>query len=298
MATASTFTVVDQTTDAGFRAWISGQINTSTVTRPSGASTSAGYTIWQFNDALQSTRPIYIKLEFGTGVSQSSPLMWLSTSTGTDGAGTLSATGLTTRYAIVNPNGVNSTTTQYYSRFCYNSTYGFLGMSWKIGALYSSANDNMGAMIVGRSNDASGVVTGDAVFTLTGGATNSTLAYGSVQVYSWLTSTVYPTSGTSTPIAMNGWAIWPFSPTATNNAAGNFQVTPGLIFTPNIQFTTLMGLCKMSEINLNASFSTALIGSTSLNYLNIGGPPGINTVIVTPSATYTADQLGVFMLWQ
>jgi hypothetical protein len=110
MTTASTLTPFDQTTDAGFRAWVSsiitqlaavgltqtsdtGQINTSTVTRPGSGNTSAGYTIWQFNDSLQGTSPIYFKLEFGSGSAAANPQMWVTVGTGTNGAGTINATG-------------------------------------------------------------------------------------------------------------------------------------------------------------------------------------------------------------
>ena len=92
-------------TDAAFRTWGSaissalttigltntsdtGQINWTTVTRPT-ANTMAGYEIWRFNDTLQSTRPIFIKLEYGTGSNVLYPHMVASIGTGSDGAGTL-----------------------------------------------------------------------------------------------------------------------------------------------------------------------------------------------------------------
>lgn len=97
-----------QGTDAAFRAWGSGisallaaaglvqtadtgQINWATVTRPTLANTSQGYEIWRFPDALQATRPIFLKIEYGSGTNSGVPQMWVTVGTATDGAGTLSA---------------------------------------------------------------------------------------------------------------------------------------------------------------------------------------------------------------
>jgi hypothetical protein len=68
--------------DATFRAWGSGiaaqiaamglvqtsdtgQINWVTVARPA-LNTIAGYEIWRFNDALQATKPVFIRIDYGT----------------------------------------------------------------------------------------------------------------------------------------------------------------------------------------------------------------------------------------
>lgn len=95
-----------QGTDAGFRAWVAeaeqmledcglvrtadtGQINTATVVRPAGANSKAGYSMWRFNDSLQATVPIFFRIDYGTGQSQTVPSMWLRVGTGSDGTGSL-----------------------------------------------------------------------------------------------------------------------------------------------------------------------------------------------------------------
>lgn len=101
---------IQSTTDAEFRTWVSnvhamivaaglvntsdtGQIDTSTVARPVGTAI-AGYKIYRFNDALQATSPIYIKVGFAsnstTGTSYL-PCLYVSVGSGTDGAMTLSS---------------------------------------------------------------------------------------------------------------------------------------------------------------------------------------------------------------
>lgn len=70
-----------------------GQINLSTATRPT-VGNSGGYEIWRFNDSLQSTAPIFFKIEYGSvAFLVSNPQIWLTVGTGSDGAGTITATG-------------------------------------------------------------------------------------------------------------------------------------------------------------------------------------------------------------
>jgi hypothetical protein len=90
-----------------------GQINwtTTTVTATSSAQTF-GYEIWRFNDTLQATRPIFIKVIYGTTNNGTTyPRFALFVGTGTDGAGNLTGLQLTARSdmaslssALGNPN--------------------------------------------------------------------------------------------------------------------------------------------------------------------------------------------------
>ena len=100
-----------QSSDAEFRAWgkaisdaltaigipktgDAGQIDWSSVAAPAAGSTVKGYEIRQFNDTLQASKPILIKLEFGSATSATVPSLWITIGTATDNAGNL--TGLTT----------------------------------------------------------------------------------------------------------------------------------------------------------------------------------------------------------
>lgn len=94
-------------TDADFRSWAqgvhdkivgvglvqtadTGQINFSTVTKPGAANTAAGYAIYRFDDALQATLPVFIKMEYGTGGAVDRPGTWITVGSSTNGSGTLS----------------------------------------------------------------------------------------------------------------------------------------------------------------------------------------------------------------
>lgn len=93
-------------TDADFRAWVSafiqgwkaaglvqtadtGQINVTTIARPV-ALGDVGYAIFRFDDDLQATAPIFIKISFGSNSAQgTSPRVMLSVGKTTNGAGVL-----------------------------------------------------------------------------------------------------------------------------------------------------------------------------------------------------------------
>lgn len=95
-----------QSTDDEFRAWGSaistglaelglvqtadtGQINWTTVARPTTTNQSMGYEIWRFNDALQTTTPVFFKLEYGSGSSTTLPGIWLTVGQASNGSGTV-----------------------------------------------------------------------------------------------------------------------------------------------------------------------------------------------------------------
>lgn len=96
-----------QTNDAEFRAWGStissgltsvgmiktsdtGQINWTSVARPTTASESMGYEIWRFNDTLQPSAPIFFKIEYGSASGGAGrPAIWLTVGTGSNGSGTI-----------------------------------------------------------------------------------------------------------------------------------------------------------------------------------------------------------------
>jgi hypothetical protein len=102
-------------TDAGFRTWAqkihdaltaigltqtadTGQINLSTVTRPGSNDTAGGYEIWRFNDTLQATYPIFIKIEYGMNtVASNQPSLWITVGTGSNGSGTISGNPIARR---------------------------------------------------------------------------------------------------------------------------------------------------------------------------------------------------------
>lgn len=122
---------VNMASDATFRSWGStwstnlaalgwvktsdtGQINWTTVTKPTLANTVAGYEIWRMNDSLQATAPVFLKIEYGTGPSATYSSLWFSIGFSTDGAGNLTSTNQSTRTQIYT---TQNTTTSYTWKF-------------------------------------------------------------------------------------------------------------------------------------------------------------------------------------
>jgi hypothetical protein len=109
MPTRTFSTVLYNGTDADFRAWVqgildslqgmteaiiqtadTGQIADPVVAVRPALGVSAGYAIFRTNDSQHSAYPLYFKFEFGSGTTaQTFAGMWVTIGTGTDGAGNI-----------------------------------------------------------------------------------------------------------------------------------------------------------------------------------------------------------------
>lgn len=314
MTIATTNTPSDQSSDAAFRIWIAevitqllavgltqtadtGQINTTTVTRPAVTNTSGGYVIFRFNDAAQATAPVFFKLEFGSGnPAPASPTMWITVGGGSNGSGTLTGLVMTRVSVCVNSTGPNNIATPVVSRFCYNTTAGFLGMVWKINSIFLASNRSAGGFFIYRSADSTGVVTTESVHLITNssvaGATN---AISFMQVISYLNSTVYNTGTWPT----GQWGTWPLGLAASLFST---QASVGPVF----QFTPVPGITPWAALALNSEFPignttvTALVGATTHTFLSVGSPFGnsTQTALAYTVDPATAGSLTVAMLWE
>lgn len=304
--TASTAAVLDHSGTTGFRAWVAeiiaqllsvgltqtadtGQINTSTVTIP-GVSTSAGYAIFSFNDSAQATTPVFFKIEFGTGGNTTSPDIWITVGTGSNGSGTIN--GVVMTRVNCGTGAIISTTTAYNSRYVYNPTMGFCAVIFKIGSTVG-ANMSMSGFVIFRSTDSAGAVTTDSVMLITNSASAAASNSAKMQVLSHLTGTAYNTVNPIADGSMHG--SMPFSATATF-FSGNGQV--GFIYqaTPILGIYACMAVGLLSEIGLNSTTVLALIGATTHTFLNVGMAFGSTvTSILGISGTST---FGYLILWE
>ncbi len=174
MTTSTYNTVLAHGSDAEFRAWglelhnalvavglvntaDTGQIDFATVVRPA-ANTAGGYKMYRFDDSLQATAPIFIKIEYGTGSAVANPMAWITVGISTNGAGTLGATLLTTRNTFFRTSAPLSAVITYPTFVC--SIAGYVGLGFKRGAL---TLQGYGGFHVCRSCDASGAPNADGV---------------------------------------------------------------------------------------------------------------------------------------
>lgn len=191
MATFTTAFSLTQTTDALFRVWGSGfaaawaalgwvqtgdtgQINWLTVTRPLAANTKMGYEIWRFNDALQATSPVFVRIDYGSGSATNNPRMWLTWGTGTDGAGNMNPGSLET-FTIGRAGSDTTVRTAYFS--------GGTGRGCFFTGLNVAASVGCFGFGVERTKDAAGADTGDGLLLIYGEGVPSTATTWRQQYY-------------------------------------------------------------------------------------------------------------------
>lgn len=133
-----------------------GQVNWATVTVP--ATSAYVYEIWRFNDAAQATKPLFIKVEYGTGTVSGRVNLRLSASSGSDGAGTLSGS----IYLQPSTFGSNPTASSTeYPSYASGDGSSVNIILWPA----TSTTNSMGGFTISRSCGTSGAyTTGAAVF--------------------------------------------------------------------------------------------------------------------------------------
>jgi len=83
-----------------------GQIVWSTIAAPAAANVVCGYEIWQMQDALQATAPVFVKIEYGSGTAQTNPFVATTIGSGSTGDGRLTGI-LSARFILNCSNGAN-----------------------------------------------------------------------------------------------------------------------------------------------------------------------------------------------
>jgi hypothetical protein len=272
MATHTTVSRIRHDSDATFQEWVSentaafaaaglvqtadtGQINPGTATRPA-VNTSAGYQIWRFNDTLQGTFPIFIRVEYRTGSSATVPAMFMAVGTTTNGAGTLGGVTYTpaAMASMSNTQVTDTLRSSYWSH-----TEGSFGMLWK----HEAATQEV-TVIVSRTFDpVTGAATGDGILSLTLGST----AFGC--------RVMKVTSPTDVRLSNNvnnaQLCHWPMILTNSSFVGADPQVA--LAFIPVNRVTPAIGVVgvRHTEFPSNTTFSFTPLGSTSRTYLALSG---------------------------
>lgn len=165
MARISFSTAFNNTNNAGFQAWATeiydniiaaglvqttdtGQLSTPvSASRPANGA-YAGYWIFRFNDSLQGTAPIFIKIEPGRGNSGDTLAIRVNIGTGSNGSGTITGAVLTAQ-RIDNNSFSASSVTPYPSYV--NHDEGFFAFGFKSGGTTGGAG--MARLIIARTCD-------------------------------------------------------------------------------------------------------------------------------------------------
>lgn len=295
MATQTYVSNIDHTNDVGFRAWAkelhdaliacglvqtsdTGQINFTTATRP--GTNQSLYAIYRFNDSLQSSRPVFIRLEYGTSTAAAGPQLYISVGTGTTGAGVLTGV-ISSRSSYGVQNTPSSTVTTFVTNVCV--TAGAVAVAWKMGAQSGVNTKGQAFFSVGRSCDDTGAITGDWV-AITRFNTN-TSSYPSVVVLDFVNSVTYPESfdGSNCCIPQN---------TSSSLVGTSTQVYKHYVSTPRVRPLWHQVTVFVSEFGANSVFSTIPVGSTvSRTYIALGAPANYASI---SAATATC----LAMIWE
>ena len=131
-----------------------GQINWTSVTTPGAANTVAGYEIYRFSDSLQSTAPVYFRIDYGTSIGNTGWLgLRVTVGTSTNGAGTI--TGQVSSICYLPMYSAGSARVTYVS-----------GANNRLSILHNNFTGENNALIFSleRSHGSSGADTGDGVY--------------------------------------------------------------------------------------------------------------------------------------
>lgn len=301
MTTATWATTNSCTTDAEFRALVSelqakfaavglvqtadtGQINAVTVLKPTVINTAAGYDIWTFNDALQATAPVYIKVEYGVTNPSTIFGLWITVGTGSNGAGTLTGTALSTRRAVASASSSGYVVGVSASYLCYKD--GSLGLVHKFGGYGSGVNTtSQNAFYMCRTCDGAGAwtATGLAFYTRQPGG-NPPTDKAVVQ------SLRFASTANAYTVSTGGYCIVPHA--QTNQINGDNPVY--LHWMPVPEMVPVLGICTHVTAHYPlGTFTATLIGSTARTYFTVG-----TTYWMGYSADNGTSQYSMAFLWE
>jgi hypothetical protein len=272
MSLAATTTLINTvTTDAAFRTWGLaynaklaaaglvattgvGEVNWTTVTAAAGANTVQGYEIWHFNDALQATAPIFLKIEYGSGAVAANGSLWLQLGSGQNGAGGL--TGVLSTRQQIQCSATAGAITHYWS----GDTNRF-----GVAATGASSATSVG-IFVERTVDTSGAVTSEGALLVYKGTSAAGQQY-------WNQVTGPGTATWETTLGSMGPSLAPFGTYGTQVAVYPVFHSKGVFLNPGLNIY----LYENALITVNAAVTFTVYSASHtfmpLGSTNFGGTP-------------------------
>lgn len=290
--------------DADFRAWGSdlsvslgqvglvqtadtGQINWATVTRPA-SNTTAGYEIWRFPDSS-----LFMRWEYGTNNTSSSPRVRVQVGTGSNGSGTLTGTTSSminiAKNTASSPGGVSRRS--WLSRDPNNSFFGFSGYVEIANGFDYSDSTSTFLFCVSRTVDANTVPTtqGFTVYARNVSTTSGSKAQcQGVNLQAGLTTSVD---------SQSNFCFVPFELTTTTiSAVPQFFTHFVPLSTSAPLIVPQFGICTVvvDEIAAGVTFLANPIGATPRTFIgvSVSGASGANNDPTSPGRYRLA------MLWE
>lgn len=297
MGKVSYAAVATNATDASFRSWGStlaaaivtaglikttdtGQVDWATVTTSATVGLSRGYEVYRFNDPLQSTAPIFIKLEFGTSASSANtPGAWVTIGTGSDGAGNI--TGVLMARTPVNRAAALSGSAAWPVYVCVKD--GFFGLA----AFHGNGGVNRGGilLVVERVKDDAAANLDEAIYVLSGSLslnspTGQVIVFSSGAIYTGVACHI-PQGATASVVGSDVQVFRHFPPTP------RLRYSSGVCTYVNSEFAS----------GTASAFTLALVGSTPRTYIPLGNL-GIASGAEVMALTALSSGSALAMLWE
>lgn len=276
-----------QTADTGQINWVTSPWPNPTLPQSGSFVSNAGYEIWRFNDSLQATAPIFIKIEYMVNRYLQSFIVYagvmgfyLTVGTGSDGAGGI--TGIkTTRRLVNNTQSSQNIIGSIPSYLCYKD--GFLGLLYKLGnpGGYSSS-----AFTICRTCDNAGAwtATGCVVYMRDESITPTGCYVQALRFAA--TAEAYPASGSG---GGAGVSMVPHYRTAVIGTDNPIY----LHWMPIPEMVPVLGMCTHVSIQYGVGvFQAALVGATLRSYFTPG------TIGFLGYGANNSGSFSMAMLWE
>lgn len=229
-----------------------GQTLPSALVTPGATNTKAGYRIYRMADTLQSTSPVFIRIDFGSSPSgAATPGIWIIIGTGSNGSGTI--TGQVFNTGAANALCYCGGTSTTLGNLCFGSA---TTSRVTLAMFVYSSNTYVWAFGIERSKDASGADTGAGLLF---SYTDSVVGTGVLNASNYLIL-----AGGSQPSKEGGmnYIITSKNPSETfapgDIGAGVVMHFKGLVQQPGMNFM----ITNANDVADGGSFSLSMYGAT------------------------------------
>lgn len=239
-----------------------GQINWATVNRP-GVGASAGYEIRYLNDSLHASAPIYVKLEFSTGLGGAAyPNMFITVGTGTNGSGTITGVIMPRTENIGGYYALDSTVSSYQTHCCMVD-----GCAWFVLKADSKSSAYPVAFFsVHRTEDSSGTPTAQGAVVYM----NYLGAYAYVWAYEFTTGFNYTYASIQSSYTFMPGDLWTLG-TIHAGVPGDYQVARHYCAMPLVTpISTIVSMSQTDGVALGATFDCRVLGVYDRTYISLG----------------------------
>lgn len=293
MSTVNYLHALYHTNDADFRAWAgdlhnalitaglvatadTGQADFTTVARP--PVFSSVYKVYRFDDTLQGTRPVFLRINYGTGSNALYPAFSFVLGSGSDGSGDITGAP-TLALPFSPPTGPSSAAS---ARTLVSVTDGFLGICFGIGAA-ASLNT---FLAIGRSVGSDGEPSAEGLYVVSRAATTN--GGNVLNCIRYAESSVFPMTSGSSCLNVGGGI--------GSTVGSNVQVYKHYAPFPRVRPVPWLLTVNNAELGALGEFQVAPIGGKIRNYITLGSS-AFNAATFT-CALPTVLGLGYAMVWE